>query len=219
MKTQRQLTFLVAALLVLISASSASAQTRLRFFDDRVSALGGHVTPGDAVQFFFVAWPDRPWHPHLMTRSQLRSADHRGIAIYQMSGEPVPLKSIWCAVNLETGEYVIDTPPDYPLVVEDFPPSALGYNPSSQKLEYIDLSGRRLEIMVIRPGKGAWRLGISDGDQSDLNGPNNRAVRTHVGSFNDEFGKGNSLTSLERGDVVVVVDPRTMSVLHTVVES
>jgi len=84
----------------------------------------------------------------------------------------VPLRSIWFAVDLATGETGVATPPDFPLLEMDLPGEAI---PAA--LNRLELRRRFAYLLLVRPGVGAWQLRVGDGGESDEDGEPDGTLR------------------------------------------
>lgn len=161
--------------------------------------------PGSAV-FFGLIWEDLPGTVRISTHAEIVPVA-AGAAAVELT-EVEPLRSAWAVVDLTTGVYAL-TPSDVEMTFEVPPPDrapAVGLDVQSV---YSLLEDRRetIELLVVRPGVGAWTHTASDGGLVDEDGaPDGRlkvnlAAATPVGETPDIFRK------LQKGDVVIGFDP------------
>ena len=121
-------------------------------------------------------------------------------------GQEVPLRSVWFAVDLATGETAMATPEGFPLMEMDLPGNAI---PAA--LNRLDLERRFAYLVLVRPGVGAWHLRVGDGGASDEDGEPDGTLRAAL----------SGLTAVEEGgsppperfsprDVLLIIDPERL---------
>ncbi|MEO8380732.1 MAG: hypothetical protein ABI779_13800 [Acidobacteriota bacterium] len=124
-------------------------------------------------------------------------------------------RSIWVAVDLETGESVAATGPDYPRR-EVTAGSALKRDNVGQ-LSKLENARGIAEMLIVRPKRGAWRLGSSKNSAVDEARGNPAVMRLDASAFRAVEGvASDDLKHLKRGDVLAMIDPRLMEfyVIH-----
>ena len=169
---------------------------------------------GDAVVFLAVSWPDQPWIPRLETVHETAIVEKNGaVALTWPGGNEIPFRTLVVAVNPRDGSYGVGTPAGFPTLEEELLDPAFVKNEKTGLTDVVRLHGRRFEFLVIRPGVGAWRLGIRDGSEADIDGSSDRVATVSLNSAqtNDRYGSPPSF--LQQGDLVIAIDPRTMTAI------
>ena len=191
-------------LLLLATPLAAAAPPEITFEPDAVVARG--VSPKGQAVWFGVAREISRQATNVVPRHEiLADDDGDGTVRLELDGE-VPLRSIWFAVDLATGETGVATPEGFPLLEIDLPGEAI---PAA--LNRLELQRRFAYLLLVRPGVGVWQLRIGDGGESDEDGEPDGALRAAL----------SSLTPLQEGgpppperfsprDVLLVIDPERM---------
>ncbi|HEX8618382.1 MAG TPA: hypothetical protein VF911_12410, partial [Thermoanaerobaculia bacterium] len=161
------------AIVILLFASIAAADEalpplQLTISDTTVAV--GNVTPGGDVVIFVASVENAGGHfLHRGGAKAFRDDDRDGL-VTTGDTRPVPFRSIWVAIDVETGRSAAATPAGFPLQSSPLGPELLDEG-SEGVTAVSDLSQRNADMLVVRPKDGAWRLrahegGNGDGDQS-----------------------------------------------------
>lgn len=172
------------------------------------------VTPGGSVVWFSVARE----HPHWLTRVVRRDAvlpdsDGDGVVRFELK-EPVPRRSIWTAVDLTTGAYATATPQDVARLEVHPAADSLRRSPLGVVEALQDARGF-LEILLVRPGQGAWAQSVGDGGASDSSGLPDGRVQASFASMRPIESSKAAPGQLAPGDVVIGVDPESLEFYGT----
>lgn len=137
----------------------------------------------------------------------LPDEDRNGVVRFSSA---VTNKSIWVAVDLDTGDSVSGTGPDYPRR-ESAIGSALKRNNAGQLSKWEHARGTA-ELLIVRPRKGgAWRLSAAKNSSVDEASGRPEPMRLDASSFRAVDGvPSEDLKHLKRGDVLAMIDPRRM---------
>ncbi len=187
-------------------ASSVAATPSLDFFPNSVRALS--VTPNGCAVFFSVSHETAPWMSHVVPRVvPMVDGDGDGVVNYLANSNLVE-KSIWAVVDATTGDVTVDAPDGYT-------PQEVLINPYTliQAGEKLIDSREQLEILIVRPGVGAWHRRIQDGGPADEGLESDGMVMTSVGALNliwSATNKPPTLKNVKAGDLVVGIDPVSM---------
>lgn len=136
----------------------------------------------------------------------LRDDDRDGVVRFSSA---VTHKSIWIAVDLESGEFVANTGPGYPRreVTHGF---SVKRNNVGQ-LSKLENARGIAELLIVRPRQGAWRLSAEKNSRVDEGRDSPSAMRLDASSFQPVNGVASTdLKHLKRGDVLAMIDPRVM---------
>jgi hypothetical protein len=197
--------FLPAVCLLLLAAPLRAAEPpQISFEADAVVATG--TSPKGQTVWFSVAREISRQSTKIVPHYEIGSDDDGDGMVRLELGKEVPLRSIWFAVDLATGETSVATPPDFPLLEVDLPGKAI---PAA--LNRLELQHRFAYLLLVRPGVGAWLLRAGDGGESDEDGEPDGTLRAAL----------SSLTPIEEGgpppperfspkDVLLIIDPERM---------
>lgn len=121
-------------------------------------------------------------------------------------GKEVPLRSIWFAVDLATGETGVATPEDFPLLPIDLRRAAI-----PAVLNRLEFQRRFAYLLLVRPGVGAWKLRVGDGGASDADGEPDGTLRAALSSLTPvQEGGPPPPERFSPGDVLLIIDPDRM---------
>lgn len=185
---------------------SAASPVTLRFEPGAVVAQG--ITPGAQVVWFSIAREPQGYVSRVVRREDLVSdVDKDGSAAFPLE-EGAPVKSIWVAVDLSDGRFAVAAPEGFALREVGFP--ADGVRPVGGLLRELRNARGAAEILVVRPGVGAWGLSVADGGQTDEDGANDGTL---IASLSDAYaidGSPETPGHLSPRDVLVMIDPQRM---------
>jgi hypothetical protein len=146
----------------------------------------------------------------LVRRAEVqRDGDGDGKIVWDLDRE-VPLRSIWVAVDFSTGRAVAVSPEGYPLRRVTWRGRGLARgNSRSDRVE--DFRGYA-EVLLVRPGEGAWRLTVGDGSEQDDDGVPDGKLAAALDQMRPLAGAGEAGPPNRFGpkDVVVLIDPNQM---------
>jgi hypothetical protein len=213
-------TYLVVSMLLF--ATSASA-TEFLFAQPNASApaqitlsIGssvkiGNATPGGSVVLFSAARTSRQGRTHV-TRQALMLADENGDGIIEFTPEVrIPMRSVWIAVDYLTGAVAAGAPVSFPLTVSELTAGAYR-NDADGTIAQLEKQLRRLTLLLVRPGNGAWTAAARDGDEPDADKTRNARVAIAFGAARPIRGSPAAPRGLKRGDVIVAIDPTQLDV-------
>jgi hypothetical protein len=204
-----------AVLAVMVfGAGMAEGQTpaapQITFQETAVVASG--LPPGGKVVWFGVAREISERVATIVRREKISADEDNDGAVRFEVGKKVPFQSIWVVVDLATGKPAVAVPEGYSLSSVPLPAQNLGRGEASEPDWLQDTRGY-VEILLIRPGEGAWGATVGDGGRDDDDGAQDGRLRASLPRLR---GVGPSPpTPPERfktGDVVLVIDPNRMEV-------
>jgi len=191
--------------LVLLAAPlAAAAPPEISFEPDAVVASG--ISPKGQAVWFSVAREISRQSTNIVPRHAI-GADEDGDGVVRLElGQEVPLRSIWFAVDLATGETGVAVPEGFPLLEMDLPGEAI---PAA--LNRLDLQRRFAYLVLVRPGVGAWQLRVGDGGASDEDGEPDGTLRASLSRLTPvEEGGPTAPERFSPRDVLLVIDPERM---------
>jgi hypothetical protein len=188
---------LPAVCLLLAAPLAAANPPEIAFEPEAVVANG--IDPQARVVWFSVAREISRQATNIVSRYEIGS-------VRLELGQEVPLRSIWFAVDLATGETGVATPPDFPLLEMDLPGGAI---PAA--LNRLELRNRFAYLLLVRPGVGAWQLRVGDGGDSDEDGEPDGILRAALSSLAPiEEGGPPPPERFSPKDVLLIIDPERM---------
>jgi hypothetical protein len=207
-------------LLLSLSLSAASlaqpSGTPEITFQPRSLAVSGLSPKGQAVGYGIAREIAEDDVATVVRRAQLLADDDGdGKAEWALDRE-VPLRSIWVVVDLATGEVAAAAPEGYPLRRVDW--RGVGLVRGNPRADRVEDARSFAEVLLVRPGQGAWRLTLGDGSDLDDDGKPDGRLAAALDRF--EPFPGTSAPPPDRfdpRDVVVLIDPNQMEL--TVVQA
>lgn len=139
--------------------------------------------------------------------------DGDGVVTVDIGG-PVPWKSIFAAVDFQSGRYVLGTPNAamFPLITLDVKVNPLAED-SPGVVKHIVVHRRVCEVLHVRPGVGAWSQILAAGNQFDEAHAGNGDVKANVAAG---IAVGTAMPAapdtFAKGDVVVLIERQRMQV-------
>jgi hypothetical protein len=206
---RKQLLF--AAIVVLIGteaqlfAATPEGNVQGALSRDELSFTG--ITPGGDMVLFGIAVHTSTGvltkYPFALVVSD---TDRDGAVDYKPRGG-VPLRSLWFAADLENGSFAVLSPEGYELKHREIENRSVKKD-TDGLVEALELERGHLEVLLVRPGKGAWILRVREGTSSD--GDRVRDGRLTV-LFDEATPLGETKEKapkkLKSGDILAVLDP------------
>jgi hypothetical protein len=201
--------FLCFLLPAAVFVSSAGAAPPVLTLEPQAVTASG-LTPKGRVVWFSVAREISRRAATIVPRIELALDDDGDGQVRLDLHQDVPLRSIWFAVDLETGEAGVTAPEEFGLQETALPARAI---PAA--LNRLDLERRFLYAVLVRPGVGAWMLRAGDGGPQDEDGEPDGTLRATLASFT---GLGPTPlpppTHVSARDLLLVIDPNRMDFLR-----
>lgn len=194
---------------ILCGFSSSWAEVEVSFGDSSVHAEG--LTSSGTAVVFAVARTRDGWLRRISQFALPVAVDGTGLMSLELP-EDVPLMSIWAVADLATGEVGVGFPEGmegFPLLEDDGSPMTVGQVVSGRILAGV----AEADILVVRPGVGAWRLHVGDGGLSDEDGSQNGALQVQLANMVPLVEGSGPLRGVRPGDSIVLIDPREMAYL------
>jgi hypothetical protein len=198
----------------LIITTFLSAQTRnvleVTFAAQSLTVRG--LTPGGSLVLFGVAREPlintTPAVPAVVVRAEiLTDKDRDGVVRLDLPTN-IPAMGMWSAVELSSGRHLLFPSPGFePRLVSVG--ADLVRTDSAGDLRKIEWPFSQIDLLVVRPGTGAWRQFASKGSMGDENRSNGFvSLRIDAGNMTPI---GNSLAgpgTFRSGDIVAIFDRR-----------
>lgn len=198
------------------SRSSAGSSASLKCLVSESEVMISGLTPGASIVLFSVSLEPRAYVSRIVRRSEVLTDDDRDQLItVRLSGKR-SIGAVWAVVEVNSGRYAIASPA----------------NESPREMyEATRLSGRTkldtdrlrferaaVDVLLVRPGRGAWTLRSGDGWASDDDRTSNGVLTVkfdHFVPLTAEL-KGTTPSRVNQGDVIIAIDPHEVeyAVLH-----
>lgn len=196
---------LLAALLTSLPAHAEVAtdpELAASFTDDHLTVTG--TTPGGEVAVLTV-WRERfPGWSRTTRFSELLSDDDGDGTVELALERELPEGSLWIVTDVANGAYVVATPRPWP-----FPELEAAERRLNPSLNTLEVDRETLELLLVRPGEGAWSLTVWDGGTGDDDlVPDGRLTAT-LPSF-EPLGLTEPLQQPRPGDLLFGIEARRM---------
>jgi hypothetical protein len=199
----------------LFLSAEASAPPELLVTFEEAAVLAAELTPGGDAVFWSVGREPLGAVQRVVRHHGMAVVDALGEARFEPETGAVLLKSVWAVSDITTGAFAISAPPGFVLREIPFPGNgfAAGAPGRANRLRH-ELSA--LDLLMVRPGVGAWRLRAHDTGARDRDGEDDDRVLTDLDDLEpfDPGGPGPPERYL-RDDVLVVLDPRELAFYAT----
>jgi hypothetical protein len=176
--------------------------------DQAVTATG--MTPGGTVVWLGMGRKAVEYEAAFVRRRGSLQADAQGQAQIPLT-EAVPPQSIWAAIDLASGAYATTSP-------AGFTPLTLTLGPEAFELRGTGLADRLAdvadyaEVLLVRPGKGAWGKAVGRGGADDEGNPGDAAFRLAFDRLEPLPGTtAQAPGKLSAKDLIFVLHPQAMA--------
>jgi hypothetical protein len=206
--------FLSLYLLSLLLPALASAQPTsgapapsIAFARSSVTVSG--LTPkGQAVLFGMTREVAEDDVATVSRRSQVLTDDDGDGTVRLDLDSDVPFRSVWVAVDLATGQFTTAAPEGYPLRQVSW--RGAGIDRSASRADRVEDQRTFAEVLLVRPGVGAWQLTVGDGSDSDDDGAADGRIAAALDRMTAVAGTVPPPSRFDPSDVVVLIDPNRM---------
>lgn len=209
-----------AALLVILGAHTALASTRFLFAQPNASSAPGiavgekgvevYGSPGGRVVLYSSALSSLDGVIVERTAARmLEDPNHDGVFNFLAT---IPFRSVWISVDFLTGEYAVGSRTGFairPLRLD------LGNLKSDQEgvIGIFDREQLAADMLIVRPGKGAWRIRAFEGGIGDADLQRNGKLSLPAESAKPVDGTNDPPPKrLKQGDVIALIDPMRLEV-------
>jgi len=200
---------LVSFLLAPASWAQGTPKPAITFGESAVVASG--LTPGKTVVWLGVERRlDAEYSSRLSQRYHVGTVAADGTARFVLD-QPVAHRSIWAAVDLDTGGFAVAAPQGYRLNRLKNPPCRLGQGLASRPDEILD-DRPYLVGLVVRPAVGAWSFAGGDGGARDEDGVNDGHLRFALSKLDPLPGSPAAPAKATASDLWFVIDPQRMEI-------
>jgi hypothetical protein len=189
---------------------AASAPPELAVSFEQASVVASELTAGGYVVFWSVALEPQGYFNRVVRRSGVAVADALGEARFDLEDGDVPLKSVWAVADVESGAFAVAAPAGFRLREIPFPGNAFQVGPPGL-VNRLRNGFEEVDLLLVRPGVGAWRLHTWDTAAEDLDGHDDDRVTAGIEAFQavDDVGPPPP-DRFAAGDVLVVLRPQDL---------
>ena len=139
----------------------------------------------------------------------LADDDGDGTVRYPLEGG-IPLRSLWAAVDLKTGDYDAAAPEAFGLRRVNW--RGRGPLRRADGKDAVEDRRPRLELLVVRPQAGAWSLRVRDGDASDGDGVIDGRLQGILERMEPLAASPPPPSLFQADDLVIGLDPAAMEI-------
>jgi len=165
--------------------------------------------PGAEIVYFIVSRFSAAYVPRTERRSERLIDEDADGEVRITLGRPVPPKFFAVAVELPTGRFAVWTPDDSPGREVAFPENSLQPGPGD-RLDRLEDGNDYIELLLVRPGRGAWALTTGDGTPTDESPSSDGLVLAALASMAPVGESGEAPEEYERDDLLLRVAPAGM---------
>lgn len=156
---------------LLFAATWAQAQApqprpAISFAPDGVAVQG--VTAGGRVVWYGLEGTVEDYSAVIVRHADVVTAAADGTAAFSL-GRPSATSALWIAVDLASGAYDVAVPEGFTLRRLPAPPTGLSRGTGAD-LDHLTDPRAYIEVLVVRPGAGAWTFRGGDGGVDDDDG-------------------------------------------------
>lgn len=132
-----------------------------------------------------------------------RDIDRDGVVLYELP--KISRFTLMFVVDAATGGHAVFRGEGVDAIELD-----LRGNAWRAELRHFDIRADDLEILLVRPGEGAWTTSAMEGDENDGDGRRDAKFRLKIGEMTPlGSAPGKPGGGVRRGDVLVAFDPHT----------
>jgi hypothetical protein len=199
----------------LLRAAEASAPPELLVTFESAAVLAAELTPGGDAVFWSVGREPLGYVQRVVRHQGVEVIDALGEARFEPDTGAVLLKSLWAVADLSTGALAIGAPPGFVLREIPFPGNGFAVG-APGRVNRLRHPQSFVDLLVIRPGVGAWRLQAQDTGTADRDGEDDDQVMTDLEDLEPLAAGGPEPPErFARGDLVVVIDPLNLTYYAT----
>lgn len=196
-------------MLCAVASAPAAGALSLRVESDAVVA--SEVTRGGNAVFFGVTYDARGLAPERARAAAIVHDDDNDGVVRFAPPDGVPPKGIWGVVDFATGAVQLGSRPGYRVLAPAEPAlRSLQKADGSARLDRFERNIGALELLVVRPGQGAWTISAAEGGENDDDHVGDGNLVVPVESLQSLLPAGAALMKLQAGDVVLLIDPNDM---------
>jgi hypothetical protein len=182
---------------------------------EEAAVVAAGLTPGGEAVFWSVGREPLGSVQRVVRHQGVEVVDAQGEARFEPETGAVLLKSVWAVADLSTGAVAIGAPLGFVLREIPFPGNGFAVG-APGRVNRLRHPKSALDLLMIRPGVGAWRLRAHDTSAKDRDGEDDDRVLTDLDDL-EPFDPGGPEPPERylRDDVLVVLDPHDLAFYST----
>jgi hypothetical protein len=191
--------------LTLPCAIGAQADTITFQFGAQTVEING-VTPRATVYIYGLAREPKGWTTSIVPReTKLRDDDGDGRIIWDLE-RPFPWRSVWFAVELESGNYGAAAPKEYTTRRIDLTSTHLKKDAAGE-VQQLALGGSMIEFIVVRPKSGeVWGATVASRGSQDEGTEVGKVALSVLKLQPRDASSGPAPKSLKKDDVIFALN-------------
>ena len=197
----------LSVLLSLLSVPLFAAAPTITISDDAVRAQG--ITAGGQAVCWSVAQKGRGVDFTILREVRSVTDDDRDGIVTFDRGLATAFHSIFVIADVASGEVAIATPSGFEQKLE-LPTAVLKPGNSGNGLADLSLRSESIDVLLVRAKTGAWRGFASEGTKRDKDGERNGRIALGIEQFAAVGRNAAAPQAFIPGDVLVLIEPRTM---------
>lgn len=207
-------TIVVIAVIAALPISVAAANRPLTIAVTAQAVTVANATRGGSVVLFSCTRYSKYRSIGVQPEARmLRDDDSDGVVRFT-PGAPIPIRSVWVAVDETSGASAAGAPPEFPLLVSPLGADNLRKDVQGE-IASLAAALPRLIVLLVSPGKGAWILASFDGEATDRDTKKDGHVLLSFSDAKAVDGKDKPPNQVKKDDVVVAIDPGHLDVFIT----
>lgn len=211
----RLFALLATAFGVVFLSPSLSAKPIVEITREAVTVSG--IPARSAVALLSVAREPAYYMVSVVSRHELLVDDDGDGRVRYAPKNGIAPSSIWITVALSTGELNVSAPAGFSLL--EMQQRGAGNGKAVEAvLNTLEISRSVVELLVVRPGTGAWSMRARDGGVADHDGKRSGKLKVDLSKLRSLGAAGSPPQSLKKGDVVAVLDSEAMRYWATTVD-
>jgi len=195
--------------LLLAAAPPSVAAPPLGITLDGDAVVVSGLEPGTEIVYFSVSRFSAAYVPRTERRSERLADEDADGEVRIALDRPVPPKFLAVAVELPSGRFAVWTPDDSPGREVAFPENSLRPGPGD-RLDRLEDGNDYIELLLVRPGRGAWALTTGDGTPTDESPSSDGLVLAALASMVPVGDSGEPPEEYEKDDLLLRVAPAAM---------
>ncbi|HSY47189.1 MAG TPA: hypothetical protein VLC46_00090 [Thermoanaerobaculia bacterium] len=179
-------------------------------FGDRSVTVNGSTPGGDVVLFAIAKEPSNSSVPIPMKIAHavvLHDDQRNGSVVFERQ-RAIPLIAVWVAVDLASGQWAASGSPGFE--PQTIPSEPFAKQDDAGKLRKLSALVPEMDVLLVRPGVGAWRVYAAKTSRIDENGRASRPLQIDVGEMIPLSGSLPQLDSIHQGDILALIEPQSM---------
>jgi hypothetical protein len=205
-----------AVVLGALDGTSAQQTMTVSVSESAVDLL--NVPSGGTVVLMSCARGSRQRHASVGSNAIVLHDDDRDGRIRHTPKDPIPLRSVWVAVDYASGATATGARHGFEMMVRPLSEEALRKD-AENELAFLEQDVPALIVFLVRPGTSVWQLVLRDGSTADRDKTPNGRLKLAFEDAHTIEGRDKAPKHLKKDDVIVAFDPGYLDVWFTQIVS